>query len=160
MKTMLILGNDRIAKNAINEFSQINSIITIIDKSTSLKRLFKLLLNRKLKLSLIIKMIHCEYKREPKRLGSNEYLSIRNNKDLLRIINETQPNKIILFRAGLIINNSIINTKVPLMNIHCARVPEYGGIGSIYRALKNKDINQCATLHQVTETIDKGKVYD
>lgn len=46
------------------------------------------------------------------------------------------------------------------MNIHCAKVPEYGGLGSIERAIKNRALEQYATLHQVTTTIDKGEIFD
>ena len=46
------------------------------------------------------------------------------------------------------------------MNIHCAKVPDYGGLGSIQKALDEKCYAQNSTLHQVTTTIDQGKVFD
>ena len=37
--------------------------------------------------------------------------------------------KIILFKVGLIIRKSVIETGIQIFNIHAAKVPEYGGIG-------------------------------
>ena len=65
-----------------------------------------------------------------------------------------------LFRAGLIINKKVIDTGVKILNTHCARLPQYGGLASISRALKNKDYNQKATLHQVTKKIDSGIIFN
>jgi folate-dependent phosphoribosylglycinamide formyltransferase PurN len=65
----------------------------------------------------------------------------------------------VLFRAGLIVGPAVLSTGVPVMNIHCARIPEYGGIGSIDRALRDGAYSQCATLHQVTTRIDEGEVH-
>ena len=45
-----------------------------------------------------------------------------------------------------------------ILNIHCAKIPEYGGIGVLDRALNDKAYNQEATLHIITERIDEGEV--
>ena len=39
-------------------------------------------------------------------------------------------------------------------------MPKFGGIGSIQKALKEREFNQYASLHIVNETIDKGRVLD
>ena len=49
---------------------------------------------------------------------------------------------------------------IPIYNIHAARVPEYGGLGSIARALKDGALEQFASLHEVTSKIDEGKLLD
>ena len=104
-------------------------------------------------------MFICELRRSS--YSKNEkYSTISDNLDLIKIIDKIKPKKIILFRAGLVISREVISKGIPLLNIHCASIPEYGGLGSIDRALKNKSFSQNATLHQVTTTIDKGKVYD
>ena len=80
--------------------------------------------------------------------------------DLINEVKKNSPQRIILFRAGLIINKSVISLGVPLLNVHCAKIPEFGGIGSIAKALRNKSFEQEATLHEVSKKIDEGKVID
>lgn len=162
MKTMLILGDDRIAHKVMDmpEVIQSNSSI-ILDRSTNYRRMARLIWRGRLSLFLAVKMFFCELLR-PGRKSSGTRIDfvIKNNHDLLSLINNEEPDRIILFRAGLVINSKIISLGIPLLNIHCAKIPEYGGLGSIYRALKDKAIKQCATLHQVTTTIDTGRVFD
>ena len=47
---------------------------------------------------------------------------------------------------------------IKILNIHCAKIPEYGGIGVLDRALNNKAYKQEATLHIITERIDDGEI--
>ena len=49
---------------------------------------------------------------------------------------------------------------MPILNIHAAKVPEYGGIGSIQKALKDGAYEQFASLHEVTDRIDQGELVD
>ncbi len=161
LNTLVILGNDRIAYQALknqNFFS--NKPIVAIDRSTNFYRVMRLIFKKRLPLHLVVKMMFCEKRRERDTQLNLSFPIIRNNKDLLSLIKKYNPTRIILFRAGLVINKQIISIGIPLLNIHCANIPEYGGLGSIYRALKNKSIHQHATLHQVTKTIDDGFVFD
>jgi methionyl-tRNA formyltransferase len=104
-------------------------------------------------------MIYCELRRDKlKQVQKTE--TITRNGDLVNIINLYAPQRVVLFRAGLIINKAVLATGVPIMNIHCAKIPEYGGIGSIAKALQENAFYQSATLHQVTEAIDQGIVFD
>ena len=161
MKTMLILGGDRIAQNALVHL-ELNSetLLVVIDRSTNFKRVIRLILRKRLSAILVIKMLICECKRSTPSVSLSKLSEIRSNKDLLEIIDRYKPEKILLYRAGLVINKEVISRGIPLLNIHCAKVPEYGGLGSIDRALKDNAVNQNATLHQVTTTIDEGIVFD
>ncbi|MFA7351316.1 MAG: formyltransferase family protein [Methylotenera sp.] len=161
MKTMLILGADRIAQKALT-FPDVNatSILVVIDRSTSLGRLFRLIWRRRLSLMLVFKMLKCQCFRNSVSIPQQDYPEIKCNSDLLNLIDKYHPARIILFRAGLVINKEIISRGIPLLNIHCANIPEYGGLGSIDRAISDRSIYQNATLHQVTTTIDEGIVFD
>jgi hypothetical protein len=161
MKTMIILGGDKISASA-SRIPELNSsdVLLVVDKSTSIKRVLRLIVRRRLSLTLFSKMLLCEIRRPTDIANIRPLLELYSNKDLLSAIDRYKPSQIILFRAGLIINREVISREVPLLNIHCARVPEYGGIGSIQRALNDGAFNQCATLHQVTTTIDQGLVFD
>ena len=129
------------------------------DESGSISRIVKLVRGRKLSPRLVLKMLFCEITRRSvkTRIGCKK---ITSNNDLLELITNYSPCKVILFRAGLIINKTVLAAGVLFYNIHCAKIPEYGGIGSIHRAIRDKSFKQTATLHQVTESIDSGVVYD
>lgn len=165
MPLFLVTGNDKISDNAISNLNQCTKEIVIIrDISTSYKRIYKLISKKRLSLSLLLKMYMCEIKRKKKLLNEQNSnfinLKIKSNNELINLIDQYQPEKVVLFRAGLIINKSVISTNVPILNIHCAKIPEYGGLGSINRAIEDQCHNQCATLHQVTTNIDSGIIYD
>jgi methionyl-tRNA formyltransferase len=160
MKIMLILGGDRIALRALGEICVSENLTVVLDKSTSIKRVLRLLIKRRLKLFVLLKMVLCEFFRVKPQVSISHFPSIKNNQDLLDLIDKCSPEKIFLFRAGLVINEKVIARGIPLMNIHCAKVPEYGGLGSIDRAITDRAVEQNATLHQVTVAIDRGATVD
>jgi len=161
INTMLIVGDDKIAAKALEKIEKSSKALLIVkDKSTNVTRVLRLLIKKRMSTILLWKMVRCELKRKK----MNDTLPINNkilnNRELIDIIDQYSPARIVLFRAGLLINKEVISKGVPLMNIHCAKIPEYGGLGSIHCALKDKAYKQCATLHQVTVSIDSGEIYD
>ena len=159
MSTIVILGNDKIGGRAYDEIKSIRGIEIFIDRSTSIKRILKLIKKSKLSIFLALKMALSEVMRSGKKPKS-DLSEIKNNHDLLEIIKTLEPFRLVLFRAGLIIDKSVIDTGVKILNIHAARVPDYGGIGSIQKALRDEAFEQCASLHIVTSKIDDGEVVD
>ena len=161
INTFLILSSDRLSQQA-KTFLNLNdrSVMILIDKSNKIKRIFKLVFRRRLSVALILKMLLCELRRPRENFSSPDSTQIFNNYDLLLLIKKYKPQRIILFRTGLIINSKVIASGIPLLNIHCARLPDYSGLGAIAKAIKENANNQCATLHEVTTSIDKGKVLD
>ena len=89
---------------------------------------------------------------------SKNISTVKSNKTLIEIIKKNNYEKIILFRAGLIVNKRVINSGINILNIHAASFPNFTGIGSINKALKEKSYYQKATLHRLIETIDSGEV--
>ena len=159
MKNLIIIGNDKIAGGVSEQVSCSENCIVYVDKSTDLLRVLKLLRKRVISPALLAKMAVCEILRKGRR--PNAMLpSIRNNDDLIQAIMVHKPDRLILFRAGLIVNRSVIAAGVPVFNIHAAIVPDYGGIGSIDRAIKDRACEQYASLHVVTTRIDEGEVID
>ena len=157
MKRILIVGNDKIGGKALRSISPNSNLICYVDRSTNIRRLFILLKRGVLSFSTAIKMFQAELFRVGLK-PSKSFGSIKSNSDLLEIIHIHKPDELILFRAGLIVNNSVLSTGVKILNIHCSRLPDYGGIGTIARALKDKEYSQTATMHVVTRKIDKGLV--
>ena len=159
MKTLLILGNDKISQLAASKISPKINLKILIDRSNNIKRIYKLLTKGVINPLLFIKMFYCEFKR--KNFHSlKSFETIHDNKMLVSFVEKHNIKKIILFRAGLIIGKTLIKKKIIILNIHAAKVPKYGGIGSIQKALKQKELNQYASLHLVKVAIDKGKVLD
>ena len=159
MKSLIILGNDKIGGTAFKRLSSSQSLSIMIDLSSNLTRVFELIRKKKIGIQLFIKMILAELMRSgskpPKSLPS-----LSSNAQLLESIEKECFQKIILFRAGLIIRKSVIESGIQIFNIHAAKVPEYGGIGSINRALQDEEFDQFACFHRVTDKIDEGEVID
>lgn len=157
MKRVIVVGNDKIGNCALQALPDNNQNICYVDRSTNVKRLAKLIRKGSMSLYLASKMLLCETFR-PGQKPPQSFPSIKSNGELASIIRNERPQEVILFRAGLIINTEVLAQGVKILNIHCARLPDYGGIGTIARALKDKEYEQAATLHVVTKRIDEGDV--
>ena len=157
MKTIFIFGNDKISASALVELSLGKSEQVYIDKSTNLSRIFRLFLKRSLSLRLIILMAWCEFFRDGGKPDCT-IPSISSNNELLKVLNDQRPDQVVLYRAGLIISKEALKTGVRFVNLHAAKLPEFGGIGAIAKALKKGAFVQSATLHIVTTRIDSGQV--
>lgn len=154
---VLIVGNDKIGRKLIHKIESARYNISIyIDKSPVFSRVMKLLLKRSIKLAHLIKMFFAELVRQDFKIKRYPYVS--SNGDILRLINNERPKIIYFFRAAIIVNKSVIDTGVKLINVHSASLPKYGGLAAIARALENKDYMQSATMHLITEKIDSGDI--
>lgn len=154
---LLVVGNDKIGGKAIARFAHRHDLVCVVDKSSSLARVFKLVRKGRLSLSLIVRMFAAEFMRSGSSPPSSLH-SVANNRDLIGVIDDVSPSEVILFRAGLIVGQAVLELGVPIVNLHCCRLPDYGGIGTISKALRARDYDQEATLHVVTSRIDEGDV--
>ena len=160
MNRLLIVSNDKLGRKLINKLEEKKVDITIVyDQSSNLKRVIKLITRGVVKLPIFLKMYLAELKRKDFKVNG-DYDSIKTNQELIALLYNNSISEVYLFRAGLIINKKVIDTGVKLLNTHCAKVPLYGGLGSIPRAIRSGDYEQNATLHQVTEKIDSGIIYN
>lgn len=159
MKTLVILGNDKIAGGVSERVSGAAECVVYIDRTTNLSRVIKLIRKRAISPILLAKMFLCELFRKGAR-PDRRFPFVSSNKDIMNAIAEHRPDRLLLFRAGLIINSDVIDTRIPVFNVHAAIVPDFGGIGSIDRALRSGVYKQYASLHVVTKRIDEGEVVD
>lgn len=157
MKILVVIGDDKIGRKAINEISSIASVSIFLDRSTSFSRALKLIKKGSLPVPAVLRMTIANIIRTDVHRKAN-YDSIKSNADLLPLLDKETI--LVLFRAGLIVNSNVIEKVDKVLNIHCANIPDFGGIASIYRAISAEEFEQNATLHQVTERIDDGEVYD
>ena len=154
---ILIFGDDKLSSSIINSLNIPDNIILIKDKSSNLKRIFRLLIRGSISISFLLKTLYCQIKQKSINLDK-KFINIKNNEVLAKIILQVKPEYVFLFRAGLIINKKVIDLGVPLVNIHCASLNGFGGLGSIDKALTKEVYNQVATAHIVTNKIDQGKI--
>ena len=154
---ILVVGNDKIGGMAAAQFVGRDDIVCVVDKSSSLARVFMLVRKGRLSLSLIGKMFVAELLR-PGSLPPASCYSVVSNRDLAEVIADVSPSEVILFRAGLIVGQAVLDLGVRIVNLHCCRLPDYGGIGTISKALRARAFDQEATLHVVTTRIDEGEV--
>lgn len=161
MNVLLVVGNDKISKRLLSVIANNKNLVVAMDCTSNFKRVFSVIKRGKISIVLALKMFFAELFRDNVSFGfENECYQIRGNDELKKIIRDKKIDILLLFRAGLIINKGTLDSVGDIMNIHCAKIPEYGGLGAIQRAIDNKDFKQAASLHKVTEKIDDGVVLD
>lgn len=154
---ILVIGNDKLGRKLINYLeSNFYDVSIYLDASPMFGRLMKLLLKKRFSIKHFYRMTLAAVTRRDYFVRNYPY--IRSNEDLIDVINEKKPKIIYFFRAGIIVNKIVINKGVPLVNVHCNSLPEYSGIASIARALDEKAYAQHATMHRITENIDRGDI--
>jgi methionyl-tRNA formyltransferase len=159
---ILVAGNDKVGRHLLYELRETKDISILIDASmrplttTNFKRWLKLTRVSPVSLYLLLKMALAELFRKDYKIKSQK--KIFNNAELFKIIKESHARKVYLFRAGLIINRKVIDSGAEILNVHCATLPEYGGLWAIMKALNDKAYRQNATLHTVIEKIDSGRI--
>ena len=126
-----------------------------VDMSSSPMRAIKLVARGSIPVVAAAQMFFAERQRPSRKPDTG--LTIGSNPELRQMTEKYGAQTVVLFRAGLIISGKTIET-VRVLNIHCAKIPEFGGLASIYRALRAESYEQCATLHVVTSRIDQGEV--
>ena len=156
MKLLVVVGNDKLGRKFIANIDK-DKYHIILDDSSSIKRVLKLIQKRILRPTLILKMFVADLLRKDFQI-EGEHGSITTNDDLIQIVKDNDIDQIILYRGGLIINKKFLELGIKILNIHCAKIPEYGGIGVLDRALMDRAYDQEATLHIITEKIDDGEV--
>lgn len=157
-KILVLVSPDKLGRFLLSKAPQNQKIIYAYDQSSNYKRLFKIIIKRILKIRTVFLMLCAEFSREKIAILNDPTEIIHNNIDLRKLIKKENITTVYLFRAGLIISKVTLKEQVDFLNIHCAKIPEYGGIGVLDRALRDKAFKQEATLHVVTETIDSGHV--
>lgn len=156
-KKLILFGSDKISNFYEKRSYHFNNIIIARDSSTNLKRILKLLYRRSLNIKILYKIFYANILRKTIKVKNNIPL-INNNKELLKICKKNHVTTLILFKVGLIIKSELLNSKIKIINIHCADLPAYAGLGAIYKAIKNKDFKQYACAHIVHENIDTGNI--
>jgi methionyl-tRNA formyltransferase len=155
---LFVIGSDRISKSFVHGRTLPPKTELVIDRSTNITRVFRLVYRGSLTPGVVLRMAWAEFLRPDP--GPVAGLEVMSSAELTELAKERKPSEILLFRAGIIIRRDLLNLGIPIYNVHSARLPEYGGLGTISRALTDGAYDQQATLHRVNEKIDAGEVLD
>lgn len=145
----------------VPQLAKDTEISIVIDDSPRFQRIIKLLIRGRVQLFQLCRLGFAEFSREsPAKLKDSVTLKVRNNADLELLIKTLKPSCLIMFRVGMIINPRVLSLGVPIFNLHCARLPEFGGLDAIHKARLSSENFHFATLHRVGSQIDRGEVLD
>ncbi|MEQ8320914.1 MAG: hypothetical protein RH946_11655 [Rhodospirillales bacterium] len=156
-RTVVVYGDDKIGRAAAARLKN-KKIRLVADQSGGFWRGLRMILRRRISIANAAVMFIADLCRKDLSLCGGE--KINSNAQLAEVVTEYKASRIILFRASLIIDLDLLPEKTEVINIHCISIDNYPGLGAIWRALGNKDLDQFATAHQVTSVIDCGKIID
>ena len=158
MRTLLVVGDDFFGRMLLRRLGPRPGLITAFDTSPTLTRAFRAVRRGSLKPRSLWGMALAGLGRRPPDVRAD--CLVRDNAGLLEAIRDEAVERVVLFRAGLIIDRTVLAEGIPVFNIHCARLADFPGLGAIHRALTDGAYRQAATLYRVTERIDDGEIVD
>lgn len=156
-KILLICGNDKLSRKLISQIPDELEYQLAIDTSTNFQRVFKLLLRKRISLNTLFQIAMAELLRNQYRID-HPFTQIKTNREIEDLVKNGHIDTTLLFRASIIINERLINSGIEIINTHCAKIPQYAGLGAISKAIEIKDLDQEATLHHVAKKIDAGRI--
>lgn len=155
MKTVLIIGDDKLGHRAVQKLH--GQVPIYLNSSNTLKRIFKLVCKKILRLDDLLQMGWAEFVRSD--VSVPELLALHSNQEVIDMVEREKPDRVICFRAGLIIEKRTLSMGPRFLNLHYADLPEWGGLASLPRAMRGKAYEQNACLHEMVPEIDGGEVY-
>src|SRR6056297_2220884 len=81
------------------------------------------------------------------------------NQAIRDMLAREKPDEVICFRAGLVLTEKTLACAPDFLNVHYTNLPKWGGLGTIYKALKAQAYDQNSCLHEMVGEIDAGEVY-
>jgi len=158
-KILLIAGNDKLGRKLIVRMEGRFPVHFAINPSNSIKRIRNLIFKwRALSLRALVNISFAELTRRDYKIKPMEV--VRNNGEILALIKKLGITEVYIFRIGIIINKKLLSSGVDFYNVHCARLPDYRGLGQVYRIYEDRAFDQVATLHRVVEKIDAGEIIE
>jgi hypothetical protein len=163
VKTALLLSDDPLSKLfADTLFRRIphENIYLILVKSPNLRRVLRMLWKGKVPflwiLNEYIASIYLKFKYR-RLTWPRETITVSTSAELNDALDSLKIETCLAFRCGLIIPKKTLQ-KFGMYNIHCASIPTYAGLASIWRALSEGAYQQEATCHQMVPEVDAGKI--
>ncbi len=124
MTTLLVVDNDRIGARALRMLDLRDSDVVIaVDRSGGIGRVVGLLRRRRIDTFDLLCMALAEVRRPPRGTLQPGAVSFTNNDELCKVIGAVSPDRVVLFRAGLVLNRKVLDLGVPILNVHASRGP-------------------------------------
>ena len=144
-----------------------NIAIFISGKGSNMRELIKKSLYCSAKIKLIFANKNCYGLQVAKKYdipiyfyeSKNFYSKFQFEKKILKLLEKHNVNWIFLAGFMYIFSNFIIKKfKGKIINIHPSLLPNYKGLNTHYRVLKDKQKYHGVTIHLITEKIDEGPI--
>jgi len=156
-RILLIVGDDHWGHVAAATHIDNPRVLVARNIGASPSRALRLVMRGSIPPWALVSMAWAELRRPKVTIPIKDIVS--SNADVLDLADRANADTVVLFRAGVIISSKVLGT-LDVLNVHCASLDGYGGLASIYRALRDRAFRQSATLHRVTTRIDDGEVLD
>lgn len=157
-RTLLVVGDDKTGRRLLAHLGPSPDLAVVLDHSATPGRVWRLLRRGALPWPLLARMALAEWLRQD--WPRPDLPAVAASRDLVRAARDCGAERILLFRAGIIIDAEGLAAGIPFLNVHCASLDGFGGLGAIARALAAGALEQQATLHRVTARIDQGEILD
>ena len=152
---LLVIGDDKLGRKAfwtLRESGALTGVDAALNRSSDPRRVMRLIRRGGIPFGCAAAMAWAEARRPAQ--PRPDLPEVRTNPDLQALLQVTTYEAVYLFRAGVIVNADTLAFGVPFRNLHCAKIPEYAGLCSLWRALRDEAFDQEASLHAITTTID------
>jgi methionyl-tRNA formyltransferase len=153
-KITVITSKDRYGLILEKKFKKNPNVLLVFSGNPKATKTFRLMRIGSLSLRFLLKTLIC-------RIKDFRFLYGRKTLNTVSELNthlvETSTEILIMFRLGIIVPEEIL-IKYMVVNVHVAKLPQYGGLGSILTALDARDFSQFATAHIATKEIDSGSI--
>lgn len=155
-RALLFVGDDALAEACVDRLrfgEQWGRVDVAKDVSLTARKVLRLLGRRSLALRHLLRMAWAMLLRR-RSGGLDAVRGIRGNAQLATLLDAGRYDLVVMYRVSLIVDAANIAKPPLFLNVHCGRLPEYGGLAALCRALDNGDLEQAAVAHRVTKKID------
>ncbi len=151
---MFVIGDDKLGRLAIADIGEDHPIY--LNRSADFRRTLRIIQKGAIRPLVVVKMVLADVFRA--KVDRPRLPIIASNDDMIAAIARERPARVVCFRAGLVLTKRVLGLEPQFLNIHCAELPKYGGLGALSRALRERAFDQNACLHEMTVEIDGGEV--
>ena len=130
MKTLLVTTDSKLTRILFESvFPKSSDVIIVVDKCSDFRRTCKVVFKKFDFLNSLTENGNSEFSQKARKRIAADH-EAHDHTELLTLFNKYNPDRMILFRAGLILKRRMFPEDACIVNIHCATLPGYGGLGA------------------------------
>ena len=119
MDDVLLVGDDKIGWQMLSRVAELGNVACFFDKSGGVRRTAELIRKGALDITVVAQMAWAELTRADFKTLNER--SIKSNKELLAVLKSLGARRLYLFRAGLIVNQEVLNSGIEIMNVSTSK---------------------------------------